>query len=258
MNDKIEQQAAKHAIDGAIAYGRMGVNPPPSSEHWLAQYWEIGRQLAILFEPEDCKGTCERTATGDDPVDCRLVCQKYAEAKAKLRAALSTPQPAEPNYAELEAMYSSQCRLTDEWAAMYRRSIDTPSPAQPAEPVAPNIQQLSSACSIYEKHEEEGRPERGMAKAFEYLKVVTMPTAQVGAAPPPAQPADDMAQDAAQLRMAIKCCLDWANGRQSEWGNRAENAFSFLDHVIYGTDLREDVVDFWNAAMSASPEGSKT
>lgn len=48
MNDKpIHEQDARAAIDGAIAYGRMGVNPPPLG-HWLAEYWHIGQQLAEL------------------------------------------------------------------------------------------------------------------------------------------------------------------------------------------------------------------
>ena len=37
-------------IGGAIAYGRMGATPPPSPEHWLNEYWQIGRQLAKLDE----------------------------------------------------------------------------------------------------------------------------------------------------------------------------------------------------------------
>ena len=27
---------------------------------------------------------------------------------------------------------------------------------------------------------------------------------------------------------AINDCVNWANGRESEWGDRAENAFNFL------------------------------
>jgi len=47
--DLIEQQDARFAIDGAIAYGRMGTNEPPAG-HWLTEYWHIGRQLAKLGE----------------------------------------------------------------------------------------------------------------------------------------------------------------------------------------------------------------
>lgn len=46
----IERQDARWAIGGAIAYGRMGVNPPPSEDHWLCEYWQIGQQLAKLGE----------------------------------------------------------------------------------------------------------------------------------------------------------------------------------------------------------------
>lgn len=41
---------ARFAIDGAIQYGRENRNPPPSADHWLAEYWNIGRQLAKLGE----------------------------------------------------------------------------------------------------------------------------------------------------------------------------------------------------------------
>lgn len=39
-------QNARFAIDGAIAFGRANVNKPPSDDHWLMEYWQIGRQLA--------------------------------------------------------------------------------------------------------------------------------------------------------------------------------------------------------------------
>lgn len=39
---------ARFAIDGAIQYGRENRNEPPSAEHWLYEYWNIGRQLATL------------------------------------------------------------------------------------------------------------------------------------------------------------------------------------------------------------------
>lgn len=31
-----------------------------------------------------------------------------------------------------------------------------------------------------------------------------------------------------KYREAIQNCIDWANNRESEWGNRAMNAFEFL------------------------------
>jgi hypothetical protein len=44
------EQQARFAIDGAIQYGRENRNPPPSTDHWLYEYWNIGRQLAKLGE----------------------------------------------------------------------------------------------------------------------------------------------------------------------------------------------------------------
>ena len=44
------EQQARYAIDGAIQYGRENRNPPPSTDHWLYEYWNIGRQLAKLGE----------------------------------------------------------------------------------------------------------------------------------------------------------------------------------------------------------------
>lgn len=41
---------ARFAIDGAIMFGREGVNKPPSEDHWLYEYWSIGQQLAKLGE----------------------------------------------------------------------------------------------------------------------------------------------------------------------------------------------------------------
>lgn len=35
------------AISGALALGFQGVNPPPNNEHWLAPFWEIGRESAV-------------------------------------------------------------------------------------------------------------------------------------------------------------------------------------------------------------------
>lgn len=48
--EETSQQNARFAIDGAIQYGRMGINPPPAADHWLAEYWNIGRKLAVTSE----------------------------------------------------------------------------------------------------------------------------------------------------------------------------------------------------------------
>lgn len=47
MAEPVASQDARAAIDGAIAFGRMGINTPPDG-HWLTEYWSIGQQLAEL------------------------------------------------------------------------------------------------------------------------------------------------------------------------------------------------------------------
>lgn len=43
---EIREQAARHAIDGAIEFGRRGINKPPHKDHWLMPYWYMGEKLA--------------------------------------------------------------------------------------------------------------------------------------------------------------------------------------------------------------------
>lgn len=31
---------------------------------------------------------------------------------------------------------------------------------------------------------------------------------------------------------AVRSCVEWSNGRESEWGERAEHAFKFLHYAI--------------------------
>lgn len=42
----ISEQNARFAIEAAIDFGRQGINPPPSDDHWLTPYWKIGKQHA--------------------------------------------------------------------------------------------------------------------------------------------------------------------------------------------------------------------
>lgn len=46
----VSEQIARDCIDGAIARGRLGIDQPPAADHWLMEYWQIGRQLAKLGE----------------------------------------------------------------------------------------------------------------------------------------------------------------------------------------------------------------
>lgn len=47
---RIPDMLTVETIQGAIAFGRMGINPPPSPDHWGNEFWQIGRQLAKLGE----------------------------------------------------------------------------------------------------------------------------------------------------------------------------------------------------------------
>lgn len=51
----MREQNARFAIDGAIAFGMQGTNRPPESDHWLMEYWEIGRQLAAPADAIDAE-----------------------------------------------------------------------------------------------------------------------------------------------------------------------------------------------------------
>jgi Lar family restriction alleviation protein len=42
----MHEQNARFAIDGAISFGIQGDNKPPTDNHWLMEYWQIGRKLA--------------------------------------------------------------------------------------------------------------------------------------------------------------------------------------------------------------------
>lgn len=46
--ESMAESNARFAIDGAIQYGRENRNAPPSADHWLYEYWNIGQQLREL------------------------------------------------------------------------------------------------------------------------------------------------------------------------------------------------------------------
>jgi len=63
----------------------------------------------------------------------------------------------------------------------------------------------------------------------------------------------------ARLLNAIRDCVDWSNGREYEWGDRAENAFGFLHRALADTKGAmqhpdDTAVDKFAAAMKAKLE----
>jgi hypothetical protein len=103
--DGIEQQDARFAINGAIAYGRMGIKEPPAA-HWLTEYWHIGRQLAKLGETSAWDNQTPLATTPasasltDEQIDATwertLRTDRFAHRKfARALLSLATPLPAE-------------------------------------------------------------------------------------------------------------------------------------------------------------------
>ncbi|KAA1012982.1 hypothetical protein FVF58_09310 [Paraburkholderia panacisoli] len=45
---QLERKLTCEAIDGAMAFGYQNMNVPPSDDHWLTPYWNIGRKQAEL------------------------------------------------------------------------------------------------------------------------------------------------------------------------------------------------------------------
>lgn len=45
---EFERKLTCEAINGAMAFGYQNTNPPPDDDHWLAPFWNIGRERAQL------------------------------------------------------------------------------------------------------------------------------------------------------------------------------------------------------------------
>jgi hypothetical protein len=62
-----ERELTATAINGAIAFGQQGVNPPPSDDHWLAPFWQLGRTYVAEGTYELGKrSTAAATASGHE------------------------------------------------------------------------------------------------------------------------------------------------------------------------------------------------
>jgi hypothetical protein len=59
----MEREITASSIQGAMAFGYQGTNPPPEADHWLAPFWEIGRKQAAL---EGLKAAVEAGIDGWD------------------------------------------------------------------------------------------------------------------------------------------------------------------------------------------------
>ncbi|WP_186125985.1 hypothetical protein [Burkholderia gladioli] len=94
---RLERKLTCEAIEGAIGFGQQGTNPPPSDDHWLAPFWKIGQQLALLTSPRaglprHVLASLECTAVwlekGNDPQDAA---RELRACLAKIDAAPAAP-----------------------------------------------------------------------------------------------------------------------------------------------------------------------
>jgi hypothetical protein len=74
IKQPMSDQDARFAIDEAIGRGKEGTHKPPTPDHWLMPYWEIGQQLAGKLPSFDInaiiRDICElpdRSSPEDDP-----------------------------------------------------------------------------------------------------------------------------------------------------------------------------------------------
>lgn len=85
MNARTEVVLA--AVDGAIEFGRLNVNPPPNGRHWLAKFWNIGRRLGEQESPAaktpaaelECAATGAGCSTGPHGPHGETQCQYCGE-----------------------------------------------------------------------------------------------------------------------------------------------------------------------------------
>jgi hypothetical protein len=84
-----ERELTVSAINGAMAFGEQGTNPPPEPDHWLAPFWHVGRKQAELVraavQAESDMAWAERAVAGTN----------FQSSLILLRAAISaaTGQP---------------------------------------------------------------------------------------------------------------------------------------------------------------------
>lgn len=69
-----ERKLTCEAINGAMAFGYQGTNPPPSDDHWLAPYWKHGarmRELEQVKQAPAVEAWSEPCASCDTPRACQ-------------------------------------------------------------------------------------------------------------------------------------------------------------------------------------------
>lgn len=133
---------ARFAIDGAIQYGRENRNQPPSKDHWLYEYWNIGRQLneagrtgwdnvtpLALAEPAPIHASAEVVRAGpSDESQARewLASHGYSSLTCALADLQSRIDAKDAELRDLVVRLSTPTAPVAADAAVTAQSIDTP------------------------------------------------------------------------------------------------------------------------------------
>jgi hypothetical protein len=161
--ESMAESNARFAIDGAIQYGRENRNAPPSADHWLYEYWNIGQQLRELGK------------TGWDNVT--PLAQQSSHSTAAVVAA-ERPDGAIHNAAayanQLENIYDFECeagplRNCYEWIEL-RRCLNVLADYANGSPPAP---MCHAGLSQFANGEDAGQPAPTDEKVAEACFAVT-------------------------------------------------------------------------------------
>ncbi len=103
----VHDENARWAIEGAIAFGRMGVNKPPADDHWLMEYWLIGRHLVPLGRL-DASTAKLMTGQVDAPVQAQEP-RKPTNISQRLREYAGNPGYSHNDYADTMRVAADEC-----------------------------------------------------------------------------------------------------------------------------------------------------
>ncbi|PUA19624.1 hypothetical protein [Glaciimonas sp. PCH181] len=89
----MHEQSARFAIDGAMGFGMQNTNKPPSDDHWLMEYWAIGRKLMRSEELTDNEII---NIANETHIAMPADCDDQKEMLAIVHAVLATQRESQP------------------------------------------------------------------------------------------------------------------------------------------------------------------
>ncbi|MEM5371318.1 hypothetical protein V4C53_35535 [Paraburkholderia azotifigens] len=111
----LERKLTCEAINGAIAFGYLNTNPPPSDDHWLAPFWKIGRERGEL------EAKVATPAAVAPAVDARYIVIGYGETDYP--DAVFVNDREQLLDAVLGMMYTTPADADDEIREAYRKDL---------------------------------------------------------------------------------------------------------------------------------------